>query len=131
MDFNTKIIKVRYCETDQMGFVNHSNYLKYFEMARLEWLSELGISYADMERDGILMPVVSANLYFKEPLFYGDNFWVTVTLKKNPKATIEFDYLIMNQKEKIICTGNTILAFLSPTTKRPMRCPNFLVEKFS
>jgi len=131
MNFKTKPIKVRYGETDQMHFVHHSNYLKYFELARLEWLSELDISYADMERDGILMPVVSANIYFKTPLFYGDNFQVTVTLKKIPKATIDFDYLITNQKEEIICTGNTILAFLSPITKRPMRCPNFLVKKFN
>ena len=70
MNFKTKTIKVRYGETDQMRFVHHSNYLNYFELARLEWLSEMGISYAAMEFEGILMPVVSANINFKIPLFF-------------------------------------------------------------
>ncbi len=60
MNYTTKTVTVRYSETDQMRFVHHSNYLKYFELARLEWISEMGISYAEMERDGILMPVVRA-----------------------------------------------------------------------
>ena len=92
MKYITKFNVVRYAETDQMQFVHHSNYLKYFEMARLEWLSNLGVSYAAMEKEGILMPVVSARLDFKKPLFFGDEFKVEVTLKKAPMATLEFDY---------------------------------------
>jgi acyl-CoA thioester hydrolase len=131
MKYKTKKIDVRYSETDQMKFVHHSNYLKYFELARLEWLTSMDISYAQMEREGILMPVVKASLEFKTPLYYGDFFQVTVILKNNPKATLEFDYVLLNQKDEIICKGNTVLAFLSPQTKRPMRCPKFLLEKFS
>ena len=77
------------------------------------------------------MPVVNASLSFKKPLFYGDFFYIIVLLKKHPKATLDFDYEIVNQNDEIICEGNTILAFLSPKTKRPMRCPKFLLEKFS
>ena len=131
MKYKTKKIDVRYSETDQMKFVHHNNYLKYFELARLEWLTSMDISYAQMEREGILMPVVKASLEFKTPLYYGDLFQVTVILKNNPKATLQFDYVIVNQKDEIICKGNTVLAFLSPQTKRPMRCPKFLLEKFS
>ena len=131
MKYKTKKIIVRYSETDQMQFVHHSNYLKYFELARLEWLISLGISYAKMEREGILMPVVNASLSFKKPLFYGDFFYIIVLLKKHPKATLDFDYEIVNQNDEIICEGNTVLAFLSPKTKRPIRCPKFLLEKFS
>ena len=131
MYYKTKTIAVRYGETDQMGFVHHSNYLKYFELARIEWLFDLGISYAAMELDGILMPVVSARVKFKIPLLFGDNFNVKISLKKEPKATLEFDYIIVNQKNEIICTGNTVLAFLSSKKKRPVRCPEFLLEKFS
>lgn len=131
MKYKTKKIVVRYSETDQMQFVHHSNYLKYFELARLEWLTEMGVSYAEMEQEGTLMPVVSASLEFKTPLYYGDLFQVTVELKNNPKATLDFDYELTNQKDEIICKGNTVLAFLSPQTKRPMRCPKFLLEKFS
>ncbi len=131
MKYKTKAITVRYGETDQMRFVHHSNYLKYFELARIEWLSDLGISYASMELEGILMPVVSAELNFKSPLFFGDNFQVEVSLKSQPKAKLEFYYTIVNQKNKIICWGSTVLAFLSSEKKRPMRCPDFLLEKFN
>ena len=131
MDYTTGDLTVRYAETDQMRFVHHSNYLKYFEVARLEWLSSMGISYAVMEEDGILMPVVTATVNFKSPLYFGDTFRVTVFLNKMPKSTLEFDYQIVNQKDEIICTGYTVLAFLSPKTKRPMRCPEFLREKFN
>ena len=131
MEYTTKQIIVRYHETDQMHFVHHSNYLKYFELARLEWLSNLQISYAEMERCGILMPVVNASLKYIKPLVFGDNFSVTVILKKEPKATLEFDYKILNQNNELISTGNTLLAFLSSDTKLPIRCPRFLLEKFN
>lgn len=131
MEYTTKQIIVRYHETDQMHFVHHSNYLKYFELARLEWLSDLQISYAEMESRGILMPVVNASVKYTKPLVFGDNFSVTVILKKEPKATLEFDYKILNQNKELISTGNTLLAFLSSDTKLPIRCPKFLLEKFN
>lgn len=131
MHYTTQAHVVRYAETDQMQFVHHSNYLKYFEMARLEWLNALGISYAEMEKEGILMPVVSAELFFKKPLFFGDRFTIKVTLKKSPMATLDFEYLIVNQKEEPICFGSTVLAFLSAEKKHPIRCPQFLLEKFT
>ncbi len=129
MKYTTNKITVRYSETDQMQFVHHSNYLKYFELARLEWLTVLGVSYSDMEKKGILMPVVRANLDFKSPLYFGDEFQVSVVLKNLPRATLVFYYEIFNQQNKIICSGTTVLAFLSPLTRRPMRCPEILLEK--
>ena len=131
MEYTTKQIIVRYHETDQMHFVHHSNYLKYFELARLEWLSNLQISYAEVESRGIFMPVVNASLKYIKPLVFGDNFSVTVILKKEPTATLEFDYKILNQNKQLISTGNTLLAFLSSDTKLPTRCPKFLLEKFN
>lgn len=131
MNYTTRSHVVRYAETDQMQFVHHSNYLKYFEMARLEWLSSLGISYAAMEKNGILMPVVSAELNFKKPLFFGDELNVRVSLKKPPTATLKFNYQIVNQSDEEICTGGTVLVFLSAEKKLPMRCPKFLLDKFN
>ena len=131
MEYTTKQIIVRYHETDQMHFVHHSNYLKYFELARLEWLSNLQISYAEVESRGIFMPVVNASLKYIKPLVFGDNFSVTVILKKEPTATLELDYKILNQNKELISTGNTLLAFLSSDTKLPIRCPKFLLEKFN
>ena len=131
MNYTTQVNSVRYVETDQMHFVHHSNYLIYFEMARLEWLNILGISYASMEKNGILMPVVSAGLNFKKPLFFEDEFRVRVSLKNPPMATLEFDYQIVNQSDEEICTGSTVLAFISAEKNRPMRCPKFLLKKFN
>ena len=130
MNYSTNPILVSYAETDQMQFVHHSNYLKYFEMARLSWLSSLGVSYASMEKEGILMPVVSAKLVFKKPLFFGDEFIVNVNLKRPPMATLEFEYKITNQHQDQICEGQTVLAFLSAENKRPIRCPKILLKLF-
>ena len=129
MHYYTEPIVVRYAETDQMHFVHHSNYLKYFELARLDWLTKLGVSYQEMETKGTLLPVVSANIAFKKPLFFGDHFRVSVTLKKTPMATLDFEYRIVNQNDEEICLGSTVLAFLSSKTKRPIRCPEFLLER--
>ncbi|MDA7778071.1 acyl-CoA thioesterase [Flavobacteriaceae bacterium] len=131
MNYTSKPVVVRYAETDQMQFVHHSNYLKYFEMARLEWLSSLGVSYASMEKEGILMPVVSAETKFKKPLFFGDEFKVKVRLKKPPMATLEFEYQIVNQLDEEVCLGETVLAFLSAQKNRPIRCPEFLLKMFT
>ena len=131
MIYTTKPTAVRYVETDKMQFVHHSNYPKYFELARIEWLAKLGVSYASIEKEGILLPVVSIKTKFKKPLFFGDEFRITVNLKKPPKATLEFDYHVINQHNHIICEGNTILAFLSSKKNRPIRCPEFLSMLFT
>ena len=77
------------------------------------------------------LPDINASLKYIKPLVFGDNFSVTVILKKEPKATLEFDYKILNQNKELISTGNTLLAFLSSDTKLPIRCPKFLLEKFN
>ena len=131
MNYITQFHQVRYVETDQMRFVHHSNYVKYFEMARIEWLDSMGISYADMEKGGILMPVVAVSINFKKPLFFGSAFKVKVSLKKPPLATLEFDYNIADQSEDEVCTGSTVLAFINAENNKPMRCPNIIMDRFS
>lgn len=131
MEFENKPIKVRYCETDQMGFVHHSNYVKYFELARIEWLDAMGVSYAKMEQDGILMPVVNVQLKFKKPLFFGDSFTVHIILDNKPKATLDFSYIITNQNNEKVCLGSTQLVFLDAHKKRAVRCPKILVDVFN
>lgn len=131
MNFTTRFHQVRYAETDQMRFVHHSNYVKYFEMARIEWLDALGVSYAQMEREGLLMPVVSVAMTFKKPLHFGDSFKVKVSLKKPPLATLEFDYAITNQAEEEICTGSTVLAFITAKKNKAVRCPKIILDQFT
>ena len=124
--FISKPILVRYGETDQMGIVHHSNYLRYFEVARLEWLSFLGVSYNAMEQEGIIMPVIEVNLSYKTPALFEDKLIVEVRLNEAPKVKMKFSYSIRNQKDQIVCLGETTLAFLNSKTRKPVRCP----EKF-
>jgi len=131
MNFTTRFHQVRYAETDQMRFVHHSNYVKYFEMARIEWLDALGVSYAQMEREGLLMPVVYVAMTFKKPLHFGDSFKVKVSLKPPPLATLEFDYAITNQAEEEICSGSTVLAFITAEKNKAVRCPKIILDQFT
>ena len=130
MEFITKPILIRYYETDQMGFVHHSNYLRYFELARIEWISTLGFSYQKMEERGYLMPVINANIEFKRPLTFGNSFRVKIQSKEIPKVKFELIYEIVLDKDIIIARGSTTLAFLSSHNLKPVRCPKFFSDLF-
>jgi len=121
--------RVRYGETDQMGFVYHGNYAQYLEMGRLEWLRELGISYKEMEENGIMLPVYSLNVRFIKSAFYDDLLTVTTSIKKTPSARIEFIYEIHNQKQELITTAETTLVFINMQTGRPTKCPDYILNK--
>ncbi|MFQ3350249.1 MAG: acyl-CoA thioester hydrolase [Candidatus Arcticimaribacter sp.] len=121
--FTSKPLLVRYGETDQMGVVHHSNYLRYFEVARLEWLSALGVSYASMEKEGLIMPVIDIKATYKTPALFDDSLTIYVFLSELPRVKIIFLYEIKNQKDEIVCTGETTLAFLNAKTRKLVRCP--------
>lgn len=123
--------RVRYGETDQMGVVYHGNYAHFFEIGRTEWLRSLGVTYKYMEKSGIMLPVISLNCNFKKSALYDDMLTVTTFIKKEPLVKIEFDYEISNQNNELICTGNTILAFINMKTNRPTKCPNYILEKLN
>jgi len=131
MEFITKPILIRYYETDQMGFVHHSNYLRYFELARIEWISSLGLSYQKMEERGYLMPVIKANIDFKRPLIFGNSFRVKIQSKEIPKVKFELTYEIILDEDIIIAKGSTTLAFLSSNNLKVVRCPKFFSDLFS
>ena len=129
--FTSKPLLVRYGETDQMGVVHHSNYLRYFEVARLEWLSVLGVSYASMEKEGLIMPVIDVKVTYKTPALFDDSLTIYIFLSELPRVKIIFFYEIKNQKDKIVCTGETTLAFLNAKTRKPVRCPEEFGALFS
>ena len=131
MEFITKPILIRYYETDQMGFVHHSNYLRYFELARIEWISFLGLSYQKMEERGYLMPVIKANIDFIKPLIFGNSFKVKIQSKDIPKVKFELTYEIILDEDIIIAKGSTTLAFLSSNNLKAVRCPKFFSDLFS
>ena len=129
MNIHEIFVRIRYGETDQMGVVHHGNYALYLEMGRTEWLREFGISYNDMEKTGIMLPVISMALNFKKSAYYDDVIKVKTQLKKTPLVKIEFEYVITNEKGEILVEANTTLAFINMKTKRPMKCPDYLLDK--
>lgn len=122
-------IRVRYSETDQMNVVYHGNYAQYFEIGRTELFRSLGIRYKEMEANGIMLPVISLNCNFKKPALYDELLTITTKLSKIPSVKIELEYEIKNEQEEIICLGNTTLAFISSKTKKPIKCPEYILIK--
>ena len=120
--------RIRYSETDQMGVVYHGNYAQFFEMGRTEWLRSLGLSYKDMENSGLMLPVIAINFNFIKSALYDDVLTIHTFLKKEPLVKIEFTYEIKNQKNELICTGSSVLAFMQIKTMKPTRCPEYLLK---
>ncbi len=112
-----------------MGVVYHGNYAQYLEIGRTEWLRSLGVTYKSMEKTGIMLPVISLNFNFKKSALYDDELTIVTFLKKTPSVKIEFDYEIKNQHNELVCIGNTVLAFINKDSKKPIRCPEFLLKK--
>lgn len=129
MNYHEFKVRVRYAETDQMGVVYHGNYAQYFEMGRVEWLRNLGVSYRDMEEDGIMLPVVSLTMKYKKPARYDDLLTVRTIFKKQESVKIEFDYEILNEAGELLTTGNSILVFVNMKTGRPTTPPQYILEK--
>ena len=121
--------RIRYSETDQMGVVYHGNYPQFLEIGRVEWLRSFGISYKSMEENGIMLPVISLQINYKKSAVYDDLITVVTRLKKIPSVKIEFDYEILNEKHELLVEANTVLAFLDVKTRKPLRCPDYLLEQ--
>ena len=128
MNFNEISFRVRYGETDQMGVVYHGNYAQYMEMGRVEWLREMGISYKNMEENGIMLPVISLHIDYKKPAVYDDLIAVRTILKKTPAVKIEFDFEIYNEAREILAEATVVLAFIDMERNRPVRCPQYLLD---
>lgn len=131
MDFHEIKIRVRYAETDQMGVVYHGNYAQYFEMGRVEWLRNLGLSYSVMEKQGVMLPVVSLSMNYKKPARYDDLLTVRTIFKKQESVKIEFDYEIFNEEGKLLTTGNSVLVFVDMKTGRPVVPPEYVRESLN
>jgi len=122
------LIRVRYGETDRMGYLYYGHYPEYFEVSRTDMIRSLGLSYSEIEDLGIIMPVRSLRVDFKAPALYDEMLRVRSCLNKLPEIKLDIDYEIYNQQNKLICTGNTVLAFVDVTTRRPRRAPDFFLK---
>lgn len=121
-------IRVEYHHTDQMGVVHHSNYVKFFEAARTEWLRAIGLTYAEMERRGVMMPIVEVNVKYKHPALYDELITVRAIVDELPMARMTFRYEITGEDGREVATGSTTLGFIDRETRRPQRAPKWLLE---
>jgi acyl-CoA thioester hydrolase len=131
MEIHEFSVRVRYSETDQMGVVYHGNYAQYFEMGRVEWLRDKGVSYKWMEENGVMLPVVSLTMNYKKPARYDDLITVRTIFKSQTSVKIEFDYEIYNESQELLTIAHSVLVFVDMKTGRPMLPPDYVLAKLS
>jgi len=119
-------VRVRYSETDQMGVVYHGNYIPYFEIGRVEWLRNKGVSYKTMEENGIALPIVSMTLNYKKPARYDELLTVKTKFKSQTSVKIEFDCEIWNEQNELLTTAHFILVFVDVKNGRPIAPPDYI-----
>ncbi len=130
MYFNETQVRVRYAETDQMGVVYHSNYFLFFETARAESIRHLGYTYADMEKMGVIMPVVDVHCRYLRPAKYDDLLTVKTTLKELPvHHKIEFHHEVFNEEKELLAVGKIILYFMEANSMKRTTMPESLMKK--
>ncbi|MBQ6612763.1 MAG: acyl-CoA thioesterase [Alistipes sp.] len=121
-------LRVEYHHTDQMGIVHHSNYIKFFEAARTEWLRAAGLTYAEMERRGVMMPIVDVQIKYRQPAYYDEMLSITTSVRELPMARMTFYYEIRGEDGRDVASGMTTLGFIDSVTRRPQRVPQWLME---
>lgn len=124
--YETKI-RVRYKDTDQMGIMHHSNYIVMYEMARTEWLREMGLTYAEIERRGIMSPIIEVQSRYLYPAFYDEMLTIKVFIEEMPSARLIIGSEVYNEQGKLINTGRVTLGFMHADTRRPCRTPEWFV----
>jgi len=122
-------IRVRYGETDKMGYVYYGCYPQYYEVGRTEMIRSLGITYKSLEETGIMMPVVSLNIKYHKSAFYDELLTIRTIVKERPTVKIQFFYEIYNENNELINEGDTTLVFVNQETRRPCKTPSILLDE--
>lgn len=123
-------LDVRYYETDQMGIVHHSNYIRYFECGRNAMLKEMDMPMEKIEASGVMMAVVAVDAKYKVPAKLGDTLRIVSIIDTPPTAKVVVKTEIYNQNDQLVCTGSVTLGFIDAVTRRPVRCPDSLAQLF-
>jgi acyl-CoA thioester hydrolase len=134
MEINFKhlhTIRVRYSETDQMGYCYYGNYATFLEVGRVEALRSKGVSYRSMEENGVMLPVLELSIKYIFPAKYDDLLFVHTTITKIERTRIYFDYEIFNEADKKIITAQTTLVFISAKTMKPIPAPQDFLDLFT
>ena len=121
-------IRVRYGETDPMKYVYYGNYAEYFEVARVELFRSLGMSYDEIEKRGIFLPVSEYKIKYLKPALYDQLLEIRTYVRKIPGIRIEFDYEIFNEDQVKITEASTTLFFLDSQTNKIVKCPDYLMD---
>jgi len=114
-----------------MKYVYYGNYAQYFEMGRVEWLRELGLSYKKMEELGIMLPVMNLNINYLKPAKYDDLLTLKTTLLKEPGFKIDFAYELYNESNELLTKATTTLVFIDIERNRPTKAPDYILKKVS
>ncbi len=125
---NRTQIRVRYAEVDRMNYVYYGNYAQYYEIGRVEAMRSLGLDYAKMEEDGIMMPVVKMECNYHRPLRYDQLVTVVTRITAMPRARIDFHYALHNEEGELLNNGMTQLVFVHRDTMRPTRAPQYFLD---
>ena len=123
-------LRVRYSETDQMGYVYYGNYPQFYEIARVDLMRSIGMSYKSIEDKGILMPVTSMNIRYIKPSHYDDMITIRTSVTEKPLASIRFLYEIFNEKNELVNQAETTLVFIDAVTRKLKRPPDEISELF-
>lgn len=124
-------LRSRYGETDKMGYVYYGRYLEYFEEARTEMIRSYGVSYRQMEDDGIMLPVIHAELQYKLPVFYDEQIRIRVSVFDVPNVRLQTFYEVTAVERDILCAyGEVSLCFMNSESRRPCRAPDYFLTHF-
>ena len=120
-------IRIRYADTDQMGYVYYGRYANFYEIARVELFRSLGFSYKDLEDNGVGMPVIEMKSKFLLPIKYDEEIKIITYIKEIPNLKITFTYKLFNSEDLIVNEAETILTFIDLKKMKPIRIPNELM----
>tara|TARA_B100001559_G_C16417224_1_gene583295 strand:+ start:192 stop:596 length:405 start_codon:yes stop_codon:yes gene_type:complete len=121
-------LRVRYSDTDQMGYVYYGRYASYYEVARVELFRNLGFSYKKLEEEGIGMPVIDMETKYLLPIKYDEEITIRTRIEELPSSRIIFHYEILNQNNDLANTAKTTLTFINLLNKKPVRTPKELLD---
>jgi acyl-CoA thioester hydrolase len=121
-------MRIRYAETDKMGYCYYGNYAMFYEVARAEALRSHGFTYRQLEETGVMMPVLENYSKYYRPARYDDEITIKLTIKEKPSTRIKYHYELYLENDKLIHVGSTTLVFVSMETGKPCQMPKVLAD---
>lgn len=124
------VITPRYNEVDQMGYVYHGNYVSYCHQARTELMRKMTLCDATLEKNGIMMPVISFDISYKIPVGYDEPIWIETRVRNLPNTRLNFDFEILNTDGELTSKAKSTVVFVNAATRKPQLAPQWIVNAF-